>query len=80
MPKKENPYRSFISMFQKEHAKKETRGYLSITSDNLNKEINLESLLGNYAHGNVRVSKNDVINMSCLTGDILETYFKAPKE
>lgn len=76
---KENPYKKFIQMFQKEYAGKDIKGYLSITSDYLSKNFNLDALLGNFAHGNVIVSKNDVINMSCVTGDILETYFKNKK-
>lgn len=75
----ENPYKNFIKLFQKEYANKETKGYLSVTSDYLNKNFNFEALLGNFAHGNIIVSKNDILNMSYVTGDILETYFKIKK-
>ncbi|MEI7749386.1 MAG: hypothetical protein WCJ25_00075 [Candidatus Moraniibacteriota bacterium] len=78
--KQENPYKDLIKLFQREYAEKNTDGYLSITSDYLNKNFNLDALLGNFAHGNVIVSKNDVMNMSYVTGDILETYFKAQKK
>ncbi|MFA6897548.1 MAG: hypothetical protein WCQ96_04675 [Patescibacteria group bacterium] len=76
----ENPYKNFIKLFQKEYADKETKGYLSVTSDYLNKNFNFEALLGNFAHGNVIVSKHDILNMSGVTGDILVTYFKIKKE
>lgn len=75
----ENPYRNFIKLFQEECAEKNIDGYLSITSDYLNKNFNLDALLGNFAHGNIIVSENDVMNMSCVTGDILEAYFKKQK-
>jgi hypothetical protein len=77
---KEDPYKNFIKLFQKEYADKKIKCYLSVTSDYLNKNYNFEALLGNFAHGNIIVSKNDVLNMSYITGDILETYFKTKKE
>ena len=67
---KENPYKNFIKLFQKEYADKETKDYLSVTSDYLNKNSNFEALLGNFAHGNIIVSKNDVLSMSYVTADI----------
>ena len=45
----------------------------------MNKSFEFEALLGKYAHGNVSVSKQDVLNMSFVAGDILETYFKIKK-
>ena len=76
---KNDPYKNFIKLFQREYAGKETKAYLSVTSNYLNKNFNLEALLGNFAHGNILVSKSDVMNMSYVTGDILETYFKNKK-
>ncbi|MFA5413440.1 MAG: hypothetical protein WC348_02780 [Patescibacteria group bacterium] len=76
----ENPYLSFIKLFQKECKDKEVVNYLSITSDFLNKRFEFEALLGKYAHGNISVSKQDVLKMSYVAGDILETYFKTKKE
>jgi len=77
---KEKPYINFIKLFQKECRDKKVVNYLSITSDFLNKNFEFEALLGKYAHGNTSVSKHDVLNMSYVTGDILETYFKTKKE
>lgn len=77
---KEKPYINFIKLFQKECHDKKVVNYLSLTSDFLNKNFEFEALLGKYAHGNTSVSKQDVLNMSYVTGDILETYFKIKKE
>lgn len=77
---KEKPYINFIKLFQKECQDKKVVNYLSLTSDFLNKNFEFEALLGKYAHGNTSVSKKDVLNMSHVTGDILETYFKTKKE
>lgn len=77
---KEKPYINFIKLFQKECQDKKVVNYLSITSDFLNKNFEFEAQLGKYAHGNTSVSKNDVLNMSHVTGDILETYFKIEKK
>ena len=76
---KENLYKNFIKLFQEECEDKKVVNYLSITSDFLNKSFEFEALLGKYAHGNVSVSKQDVLNMSFVAGDILETYFKIKK-
>lgn len=76
---KEDPYKNFIKLFQKECEDKKVVNYLSITSDFLNKNFEFEALLGKYAHGNVSVSKQDVLNMSSVAGDILEAYFKIKK-
>lgn len=77
---RDNPYQNFVKLFQKECQDKKVMNYLSITSDFLNKNLEFEALLGKYAHGNVSVSKQDVLNMSYVAADILETYFKAKKE
>jgi len=76
---KENPYKNFIKLFQKEYKDKKIVNYLSTTSDFLNKNFEFEALLSKYAHGNISVSKQDVLNMSYVAGDILETYFKTKK-
>lgn len=55
--------------------KKSNQNYLSLTSDWLDKKNNLEALLGKYAHGNINVSRNDVLNSSKIIGDILKFYF-----
>lgn len=78
--KKENPYQNFIKLFQEKCQDKKVVNYLSITADFLNKNFEFEALLGKYAHGNTSVSKQDVLKMSCVAGDILETYFKVEKE
>ncbi len=75
----EKPYLNFIKHFQNNCNEKETVNYLSTTSDFLNKSFNFESLLGKYAHGNVQVSKQDVLKMSYVTADILEFYFNDKK-
>ncbi len=77
--KVEKPYTDFIKLFQKECNDKKIINYLSITSDFINKDFSFEALLGKYAHGNVEVSKQDVLKMSCVTADILEYYFKNKK-
>ncbi len=75
----EKPYQNFIKCFQEQCKDKKIVNYLSITSDFLNKNFEFEALLGKYAHGNTSVLKQDVLKMSCVTGDILETYFKAKR-
>jgi hypothetical protein len=74
--KEENPYQNFIRLFQVECQNKGVVNYLSITSDFLNKNFAFEALLVKYAHGNISVSKQDVLKMSYVTADILEFYFK----
>lgn len=72
----ENPYKNFIRLFQAECQNRGVVNYLSITSDFLNKNSKFEALLVKYAHGNISVSKQDVLKMSYVTADILEFYFK----
>jgi len=74
--KEENPYQNFVKLFQVECQDKGVVNYLSITSDFLNKNFAFEALLVKYAHGNISVSKQDVLKMSYVTADILEFYFK----
>jgi hypothetical protein len=76
LSEQENPYLSFIKEFQKDCVQTEIVNYLSTTSDFLNKSLNLDALLGKYAHGNTQVSKQDVLKMSYVTADILEYFLK----
>lgn len=73
---KEKPYKNFIKLFQENCKNVSIVNYLSITSDFLNKNFEFEALLGKYAHGNTEIRKQDVLGMSYVVSDILETYFK----
>jgi len=77
---KKNFYKNFIKLFQKECKEVKTVNYLSITSDFLNKNFEFEALLAKYAHGNTEIRKQDILGMSYVVADILETYFKTKKE
>ncbi len=71
----QNPYKNFIKLFQKNCDNTRIISYLSTTTDFLNKDLKFEALLGNYAHGNTDIRKQDVLKMSYITADILEYYF-----
>lgn len=75
--KKDQLYNDFLKVAKKEMSLgKETINCLSLTSDWLDGDNNLEGMLAKYAHGNITVSKDGILKNSFIIGEILEYYFK----
>lgn len=72
---KDQIYKTFLKE-AKVNMKKQDVNYLALTNDWLSDEIKLEGLMGKYAHGNITVSRLDVLKNSIVVGEILEFYFK----
>jgi hypothetical protein len=75
---KDKVWKDFLRL-AKEKLSKKQENFLSLTNDWLSGEINLEALLGKYAHGNITPDRADVLRMSVIIGDILEIFFKQEK-
>lgn len=75
--KKDQLYNEFLKNAKKEMSiNKGSVNYLSLTSDWLDGNNNLEGVLAKYAHGNIIVSKDGILKNSFIIGEILEYYFK----
>jgi len=70
-------YKEFLKSAKSEMTKQQII-FISIshTAEWINGKVNLEAMLGKYAHGNIEVSKSDILVNSAIVGDILEFYFK----
>lgn len=73
---KDMVYKYFLNI-AKEDLKlaKSTDNYFSLTTSWLNGNSTIEALLGKFAHGNIDVSKEDVIASSIVVGQIIKYYF-----
>lgn len=49
---------------------------ISLTSDWLSDNLNLEGILNKYAHGNIPYTREGILKTSKIVADILEHYFK----
>ena len=66
----------FLSKVKKELIlEKKQQNFLFLTNNWLDGKINLEGILGKYAHGQIAVDKGNLIQQSKIVGDILEHYF-----
>jgi hypothetical protein len=75
--KKDQLYNDFLKVAKKEMSlEKESINYLSLTSDWLDGSNNFEGMLAKYAHGNIVVLKDGILENSFIIGEILEYYFK----
>lgn len=72
-------YKRFLKEAHQEmQMEKSTQNFLFLTDTWLNSNYNLEAILGKFAHGNMIVTKSDVIKTSVIIGDIINYYFKRP--
>lgn len=75
--KKDQLYNDFLKQAKKEMSlEKESKNFLSLTTDWLDGSNNLEALLAKYAHGNITTSKDGILKSSYIIGEVLEHYFK----
>ena len=75
--KKDQLYNDFLKLAKKEMGlKQESKNYLSLTTDWLDGDNNLEGMLAKYAHGAIITSKDGILKNSFVIGEILEHYFK----
>ncbi len=73
---KDQLYKDFLRLAKQEmQSSKEIVNYLAFTTDWLNNKINLEGILGKYAHDNIIVTKSNIIENSIIVGEIIEHYF-----
>lgn len=73
---KDMVYKDFLKIAREDLSKeKAIENYFSLTKDWLNGNSSIEGLLGKYAHGNIVISRLDVVASSKLVGDILAHYF-----
>jgi hypothetical protein len=56
--------------------KKPAVNFLALTSTWLSGKMNMDAILGKFAHGNITPSEQDVLQQSEIIGDILEFHFK----
>ena len=69
-------YKSFVGKAVKDiPLKKPEINYFSLTESEFSKNLTFEGLLGKFAHGNVIVTQNDVLECSKLVGKIIKHYF-----
>lgn len=68
-------YKKFLSQVKKQFKDQKRKNYLSLTNNWLSDKFNVDGLLAKYAHGNIVSQKNDILDASCVVGDILEEYF-----
>lgn len=59
-----------------EPSKKPSENFFALTSTWLSGKINMDALLGKFAHGNITPNEQDVLQQSEIIGDILEFHFK----
>lgn len=73
---KDMVYKDFLKIAKDDlKLSKSTENYFSLTTAWLNGNNTIEALLGKFAHGNIDVSKEDVINSSIVVGQIIKYYF-----
>jgi hypothetical protein len=72
---KDQLYREFLTIVKKDLKEQSKKNYLSLTDNWLSDSFNVDGMLAKYAHGNITSEKSDIINASCVVGDILEEYF-----
>lgn len=73
---KDMVYKDFLKVAKQDlNLAKSTDNYFSLTTSWLNGNNSIEALLGKFAHGNIDVSKEDVINSSIVVGQIIKYYF-----
>ena len=76
----DNAYKTFLKKAKTEmNITKQSKTFLSLTNSWLDDKMNIDGILGKYAHGNITIDKGNVINLSKIAGDILEFYFKKPQ-
>ncbi|GAA4021633.1 hypothetical protein GCM10022386_00750 [Flavobacterium cheonhonense] len=74
---KDQLYNDFLKIAKKEMSlEKESKNFLSLTTDWLDGSNNLEAILAKYAHGNITTSKDGILKSSFIIGEVLEHYFK----
>ncbi len=73
---KDQLYNDFLKKAKKEMSlEKESKNYLSLTTDWLDGSNNLEGMLAKYAHGNITTSRDGILKNSFIIGEVLEYYF-----
>ncbi len=76
---KDQLWKDFISVAKKDFKnlnEVQKLNFLSLTQGWLESGTNFEAPLGKWAHGNLPTSKQDILQLSYIVGDILEFYFK----
>lgn len=70
-------YEQFLKKAKKEmEVSTESENFLALTKGWLDKTLNLEALLGKFAHGNIITTQTDILQSSHVIADILEFYYK----
>ena len=76
---KDSVYKNFLKQAKTSMSKSDIN-FLSITSNWIKGEKNLEATLGKYAHGSMPVEKGNILKQSKIVSQILEFYFSKDKQ